>query len=1204
MSLTKFGKKMLGFIALVALVFILFSCDNNTNSDKAEKKAAAEKNASAIFEQLLWDDSAMKDITNNLTLVTKTRFADTTVTWASDHPDIINPETGKVTVPTPEHEDAILVDQSKPEGSKHVKVKLTATISTEYTYTENDKEKTGTVTKKKEFDFTVLCVAEIPAVTIADAKAAAYQYIYEEKGVEKGLVSNSSVVYKTTVYGVVTAKLNAEGAGQFMIHDGTAGIYVYNNKVDVKLGDTVRVTGNIYSYYGSLQIGSEIIVEVVNDRGIVVPAHTEISVDTWEKTWNENLPVGYLGGNLYKIYAKLEEGSNGKTSDEFKLVDPTTGEVAWIYYKSYNPDQKEILKSYVGKYVNITGVTYDRDSRLLKNHLLWDGGIEEAEAPSLDDETKANLVKTLVENLAGDYAAGSALVLPTANQEYGATITWNIPAEAPYKDGKFSIVDVDTPFTATAEVKVGEATVTATVKFTVKKLNKVAVEDAVKLEKGSAVKLAGTVEVVFSSYNNYYLKDNTGAILVYVKAKDGIKVNGETKTLKPGDKVEFIGIVGYFNGTPQITEIVSYTSYEEGTWKIDAPKEVTFAEIKAFTAANAPYGQYLMIRGVVASDGNYVVLKESTASDAITISLYYSTIPDKVAAVKDTDTEVTIFAYYYGNSKADYTGAIRVIFAGRDGEYFVGDETVIIPEPNTKVIVTDPEVGVAYNLMVVQKNLEGKELYFSGSMSGNFLATSENDYEAAKVYLEACEGGFHFYYLEGETKKYIEVFINDSGKNQIRVVETATTVWTFDADLQTLVTTIDGTAYYLGTYKTFATFSSSKTSYAATSFVGHLYKASKAVAPDPDPKPEIKTDFPVKSFEELGNLVPEDGNTTDEKYYVAGYVKSIENPTYGNMTLEDKDGNTFIIYGLYDVTGKVRYDEMKSDKPVVGDIVVIYGILTNFKGDAEIKNGWLVQLGEKVLDAGTDPDPDPRPEITTKFPVKSFLEVKGLIPEAGNETTEKHYVAGYVKEIQNETYGNLLLEDKDGNTILVYGLYDVNGEVRYDAMTSDKPVVDSIVVVYGALKNYNGTLEVVDACLYQLGEKVFTPKQAASNEAVFEWVKGNGTIEDKVLTVVCEGYTITLAQAGSGNAVVNSYGELRMYQKAILTITATNGKKIKSITFADSKGSKSITLTDANLSYELSGGTYTITAKDAANSIGFTLDSQIRTKKITIVFED
>lgn len=838
MSLTKFGKKMLGFVALIALVFTLVSCNNDSNSNKAEKKAAAEANASTIYEQLLWDDSAMKDIINDLTLVTKTRYADTTVAWASDHPDIINPETGKVTVPTPDYEDAVLVDESNPEGSKHVKVKLTATITTKYEYTRDEKEKTGTVTKTKEFNFTVLCVEETPVVTIAEAKAAAYQYIYEEKGVEKALVSNSNVVYNTTVYGVVTAILNADGCGQFMIHDGTAGIYVYSNKVEVQIGDTVKVNGNIYSYYGNLQFGSSIIVEKVEDRGIQVPEYTEITVDAWEQACVANLPIGYLGGDRYKIYAKLEAATNETTSDEFKLTDPTTGEVAWVYYKSYNKDQKAQLEALAGKYVNITGVTYDRDSRLVKNHLLWDGGIEEAAAPTLDDKTKVVLVKAILEDLAGSYASGSALALPTENKDYSATITWTVPETAPYKDGKFSIVEADTTFKASAEIVVGEEKDTVEVEITVKKLNVTTVEEAVKLEAGSVVKLSGTVEVVFSSYNNYYVKDKTGSLLVYVKAKNGITVNGETKTLKAGDKVEFIGTVGQFNGTPQITSIISYTSYEEGTWQIDAPKEVTFEEVKAYTVSDAPYGQYLMLRGVIVSDESYYLFKSSTAEDAISISLYYSTVPEKLDAIKDTGTEATLFVYYYGNAKADYTGAIRVIFAGRDGEYFIGDETVVVPEPLQKVIITEPEAGVAYNLMVVQNNLEGKELYFAGSMSGNFLATSEHDYEATKVYLEACEGGFHFYYLEGETKKYIEVFMNDSSKNQIRVADTATTVWTYDESLQTLVTTVDGTAYYLGTYQTYTTLSSSKTSYAKTSFVAHLYKASTSVAPEPDPEPD------------------------------------------------------------------------------------------------------------------------------------------------------------------------------------------------------------------------------------------------------------------------------------------------------------------------------------------------------------------------------
>lgn len=1200
MSLTKLGKKMLCFIGLFTLVFTLISCGNtSTDTNKAEMKAAAKEKMGTIYSQIFWDDSAMKDITSDLTLVTTTRYADTTVQWASSHPDIINPETGKVKVPTSDHEDATLVDANNPDGNKHVKVTLIATITTTYTYTEDGNEKSGSVSENKQFVFTVLCDDTV-TTTIAEAKAAAYQYIYEEQGVEKAQVSNNKVVYKAAFYGVVTAVLNASGAGQFMVHDGTAGIYVYNNKVNVKIGDTVKVSGNIYSYYGNLQVGSEIVVEVVDDRGITVPTHTEVSVDTWEKTWAENLPIGYLGGDLYKIYAKLEKGTNGQTSDEFKLVDPMTGEVAWIYYKSYNDEQKATLESYAGKYVNITGVTYDRDTRCVKNHLLWDGGIEEAAAPSLDDETKAGLVKAILEELAGEYAAGSSLTLPVANEEYGATIAWSIPAEAPYKDGRFSIVEENATFKATAQITVGEVTISTEVQFTVKKLNTVTVEDAVKLEAGSAVKLAGTVELVFSSYNNYYVKDKTGSLLVYVKAKNGITVNDETKMLKPGDKVEFIGIMGYFNGTPQITEIVSYTSYEEGTWKIDAPKEVTFADVKAFTAANAPYGQYLMLRGVIASDGNYVVFKESTASDAVVISLYNSTIPERLAAVKDTDTEVTLFVYYYGNSKADYSGAIRVIFAGRDGEYFIGDEEVIVPDPLTKVIVTDPEVGVAYNYMLVQKTIENKELYFAGSMNGNFLATTEKDYEAAKVYLEACEGGYHFYYLDGEAKKYIEVFINDDGKNQLRVAETATCVWTFDAELQTLVTTIEGTSYYLGTYNTYTTISSSKTSYASTSFVGHLYKASTSVGPEPEPKPEIKTNFDAKSFEELAGLVPNENDTTAEKYYVAGYVKSIDNATYGNLTLEDKDGNTFIIYGLYDVTGKIRFDAMTSDKPVVDDIVVIYGVITNFKGTIEMKNGSLVQLGEKVLEAGEEPEP--RPEIKTDFAVKSFAEVATLIPNAGDATTEKYYVAGYVKQIQSEQYGNILIEDKDGNTLLIYGLYDVNGSVHFDAMTSDKPAVDDIVVVYGVLKNYNGTKEVVDACLYQLGTKVFTPKQASENEAIFEWAANSGTIADKVLTIVCEGYTITLAQAGSTNAVVNTYGELRMYKGAIFTITATNGKKIESITFADSKGVESMTVTDENLTAKLESGVWTVSAAEATDAISFTLDAQMRTKKITIVF--
>lgn len=860
MSITKFGKKLLCFIAMFAFVFVLFACQTGTtNSDKDEKRAEAKEKVQTALKRILWDPSATKDITDDLVL--DTEVAGVKVTWTSSVPDVIA-TSGAVNQPSPSHEkaEAVLVSGTEEVDYYHVPVELVARASLEYTYTLNDVEKTQVYSETKTFNFTVLCF-DGDFGTIAEVKANAYNYIYEEQGVAKALSSNNTVTYSVGFYGVVTAKLNASGAGQFMVHDGTAGIYVYKS-ADVEVGDTVYVTGDIYSYYGSLQVGSNIAVKVVEDREIEVPNYTEKTIDAWEQERaGENLQnvIGYLGGDRYKLYAQVVAEKNSTTSDEYKIVDPYTGETAWIYYKSYNEEQGELLASYVNKYVYITGVTYDRDSRILKNHLLWDGGIEEAEAPVLTDAQKLDIVKKEVEALAGSYASYSKLALPTENEKTGAVISWNIPSDAPYKDGAFLGVDEDTKTTFVATIKVGEEEAEVEVAITVKKLNVVTIDEAVKLEKGDVVKLSGTVDVLFSSYKNYYLKDATGNILVYVSTKNGIKVNGETKTVKAGDKVEFIGTIGNFNGTPQIASIIKYTSYEEAEWSMSVPTETTIKDLCAATINDAPYGQYVMVSGVVisskSSDGKttYYYLAESTAEDAKKISLYYSDVPEKVTAVADTDTKVTLFVYYYGNAKSDYSGDVRVIFNGRNGEYFVGKEEVVLPEPSVDTIITELKEGVAYNFALIQKNLENKKLYLTGEKSGNFLATTEKVSEAAKLYVEKnteiYADGYYLYFLKGETKQYIylEYYYNSNKgthASTIKIGDQPTTVWQWNTEYNTLSCSIvssDGTdtsVYYLGTYGTYTTFSSSNITYASTSFVAHFYAASTEVTPDPEPTPD------------------------------------------------------------------------------------------------------------------------------------------------------------------------------------------------------------------------------------------------------------------------------------------------------------------------------------------------------------------------------
>ena len=82
---------------------------------------------------------------------------------------------------------------------------------------------------------------------------------------------------------------------------------------------------------------------------------------------------------------------------------------------------------------------------------------------------------------------------------------------------------------------------------------------------------------------------------------------------------------------------------------------------------------------------------------------------------------------------------------------------------------------------------------------------------------------------------------------------------------------------------------------------------------------------------------------TTQKYYVTGMITSVANTTYGNIYIEDEDGNKLYIYGLYDATGNTRYDAM-SYKPVAGDEVTVYTVLGMYNDTAQGKNAWLDEV--------------------------------------------------------------------------------------------------------------------------------------------------------------------------------------------------------------------------------------------------------------------
>ena len=122
------------------------------------------------------------------------------------------------------------------------------------------------------------------------------------------------------------------------------------------------------------------------------------------------------------------------------------------------------------------------------------------------------------------------------------------------------------------------------------------------------------------------------------------------------------------------------------------------------------------------------------------------------------------------------------------------------------------EVGKSYTMSLTQANLEGKVLYFDGTMSGYYFNGNEDASKAVVLTVEAAEGGIRFSFTDNGAKKYIDVVKNGNYINVV-ITDTPTAVFKYNAEATTYVVDIEGTDYYIGTYNTFSTFSASKISY-------------------------------------------------------------------------------------------------------------------------------------------------------------------------------------------------------------------------------------------------------------------------------------------------------------------------------------------------------------------------------------------------------
>ena len=159
-------------------------------------------------------------------------------------------------------------------------------------------------------------------------------------------------------------------------------------------------------------------------------------------------------------------------------------------------------------------------------------------------------------------------------------------------------------------------------------------------------------------------------------------------------------------------------------------------------------------------------------------------------------------AYYWFGTRNDATyttmGPCKIEYEGFYGEFYYyeseGGDTPVDPP-----VEDDIDVTIPYLFGMVQENLSWDDIYFlAGGMDGYYMATTTDENAAIEVWLEIADGGYYFYTYDGADKLYINMVVSGTHVNGAYEA-TASTVYTYDWDLGTLVAEVNGSLYAFGT---------------------------------------------------------------------------------------------------------------------------------------------------------------------------------------------------------------------------------------------------------------------------------------------------------------------------------------------------------------------------------------------------------------------
>ena len=170
----------------------------------------------------------------------------------------------------------------------------------------------------------------------------------------------------------------------------------------------------------------------------------------------------------------------------------------------------------------------------------------------------------------------------------------------------------------------------------------------------------------------------------------------------------------------------------------------------------------------------------------------------------------------------------------------------------------------------------------------------------------------------------------------------------------------------------------------------------------------------------------------DTQYRLTGVITEVARADYGNVYLTDWSGTSYV----YGIGSKGDFEAAGLS---AGDVVTLLGKRGEYKGDPQMTGAQL----EKSI-------------ITVKD--KTLAEIA-----AASDASDVYYIAtGTVKEIVNDSYGNLWLSDNSGD-LYVYGCYPgwgATGDNRKGAIGTLGIKVGDVLSVIGVKSTYNDAPQI------------------------------------------------------------------------------------------------------------------------------------------------